>query len=287
MTHDVSIMKKTFALFGDPVEQSLSPVFQNAALKAAGMDGEYVALRVSEAELPAAVARVRKGELAGANVTIPHKMRALALADLVTAEAREVGAANWLGLDSRGRLVADNTDSAGFARAVAEAEIPVGGAGVMVVGAGGAARAAVVALLGQGAGHVHVGARRPAEARRLVEEIQRSFPSGNSGGDARFDRLVAQDLATEGYASIFSNILVSAVPPGAWPAIAPFFEDTGAEVLVDLAYARGGTPAETWAAKRGMKTLGGLPMLLHQGALSFEKWLGRPFPMEAARKALL
>lgn len=98
--------------------------------------------------------------------------------------------------------------------------------------------------------------------------------------------MVAQDLATEGYASIFSNILVSAVPSQAWNQIAPLFDQTGASYLVDLAYAEGGTPAERWGAARGIKTLGGLPMLLHQGALSFEKWLNLPFPMQAARKAL-
>lgn len=277
---------KTFALFGDPVSQSLSPVFQNAAFKAAGVEAEYVALPVRATELPAAVERVRNGELAGANATIPHKVAALSLADRVTPEARRIGAANWLGLNKRGKLVADNTDAEGLRRAIEEAKIKPAGGQAIVIGAGGAARAAVVALLDLEVEHVRVGARRSAEARRLVEEIRAGFPEGNSGGDGRFDRLAALELSALGDSAIFCDLVVSAVPPAAWPELESLFDETGAPWLVDLAYAKGGTPAEKWARARGMQALGGLPMLLHQGALSFERWLGVDFPMDAARRAL-
>ena len=277
---------KTFALFGDPVSHSLSPVFQNAAFKAAGVEAEYIAERVPAAELPAAVKRVRSGELAGANVTIPHKLAVLALADFVTPEARLIGAANWLGLNKRGKLVADNTDARGLLRAVEEAKIKPAGGKAIVVGAGGAARAAVVALLRMEVGSVRVGARRSAEARRLVGELRAGFPEGNPGGDERFERLAALELSSLGDSSIFCDLLVSAVPPAAWPEVESVFDETGAPWLLDLAYAKGGTPAEKWARARGMQALGGLPMLLHQGALSFERWLGIDFPMDAARRAL-
>lgn len=262
---------KTYALLGDPVARSLSPLFQNAALRAAGIDAEYAAIHVPSAELAAAVDRVRRGELAGANVTIPHKREALRLADTATADARRIGAANWLGTDGEGRLVADNTDAPGFACALAEAQVPVRGAAVVVLGGGGGARAAAFALAAEGARRVVVGARRPEEA----EEIERDLGVPVEGMTLEQARAEAAS----------ATVVVSAVPPDAWESVAPVRVPAGAW-LCDLAYAREGTPLERWARSRGLRVLGGLPMLLHQGALSFERWLGLPFPMAVARAAL-
>lgn len=261
---------KTFALFGDPVSHSLSPQFQNAALKAAGVDAQYVAIRVSGEELPAALDRVRRREFAGANVTIPHKLRALALCDEVTKEARQIGAVNWLGVDDDGALVGDNTDALGFGLALAEAGIAP--RSVAILGAGGAARAAVVALLRAGATRIVVGARRAEEATALADALWSPVLVGGPMDSAR--------LAAE-----TSDLVVSAVPPAAWGEVAPPTVAPGARIC-DMAYASAGTPAERWAAARGLSSLGGLPMLLHQGALSFERWLKLPFPIAAAHEAL-
>lgn len=261
---------KTFALFGDPVSHSLSPLFQNAALKAAGVDANYVAMRVAAADLSAAVDRVRSGELAGANITIPHKLSAFALCDETTKEARQVGAVNWIGLDEGGALLGDNTDARGLGAALDEAGIRA--KTVAVLGAGGAARAAVVTLLRAGASRIVVGARRAEQATSLAEALW----SPN---------LVGGPMETATLAAESSDLIVSAVPPAAWRAVAPARVAAGAWIC-DLAYASAGTPAEQWAAARGLHSLGGLPMLLHQGALSFEQWLEVPFPMAEARRAL-
>ena len=217
----------------------------------------------SEAELRAAVEEIRRGAIAGANVTIPWKREALAMADEATSVASSIGAANWLGLRD-GKLLADNTDAEGLRRALTEKRIAVAGKACVVLGAGGAARAAFFALAELGAEKVVVGARR-------LEEAGKVSPTGMSLDHAR---RVAET----------AGVVVSAVPEAAWRDVAPVAMRGW---LVDLAYAKGGTAAEKWAAANGVKAIGGLGMLLHQGALSFEKWTGVAFPMDAARAALV
>lgn len=263
---------RTFALFGDPVTHSLSPAFQTAALRAAKVDARYLAIQVAAADLPAAVARIRSRELAGANVTIPHKRAFVPLVDALTPIAQRLGAVNWLGMEEGGLLVGDNTDAEGFARALDEAGISIAGADAVVIGAGGAARAVVYALAREGAAKVSIGARREAEAEAIVTDLAHGALQACGLFDAR---MRAEKAA----------IVVSAVPPAAWNAVAPARMRRDAW-LCDLAYSAEGTPAEAWARREGISCLDGLPMLLHQGALSFERWLGIPFPMAAARAAL-
>lgn len=180
-------------------------------------------------------------------------------------------AVNWLGMES-GKLVGHNTDLAGLTRALEEAGVTVAGRMAVVFGAGGAARAAVLALLRMGASRVVVGARRDSEGTLLASEL---------GAAA----ILPMGLSRARSTAMSADLVVSAVPPDAWPDVAPpaIAQDAW---IVDLAYDARGTPAERWAITKGARALNGLTMLLHQGALSFERWTGRPFPMEAAREAL-
>jgi len=263
---------KTYAILGDPVAHSLSPIFQTAAFRAAGMPGEYVPLPTTAANLPDAIERIRRGILAGANVTIPHKRAAVPLVDVLTEEARAVQAVNWLGMEG-GRLVGHNTDLAGLSRALAEAGIGVAGRMAVVFGAGGAARAAVLALLRMGASRVVVGARRDSEGTLLASEL---------GAAA----ILPMSLSRARSTAMSADLVISAVPPDAWPDVAPpaIAQDAW---IVDLAYDERGTPAERWAMTKGARAMNGMSMLLHQGALSFERWTGRVFPMDAAKESLL
>lgn len=266
-------MAAVYRLLGDPVAHSLSPLFQNAALRAAGVDAIYEARRVVASELPAEIARLRarEGGVAGANVTIPHKRAVMPLVDVLTDEAREVGAVNWLGVAPDGAVTGDNTDARGLAAALADAGVPLERRDATVLGTGGAARAAIVALL-RGGARVWVCGRNEAARAELASDF------GN-----RVQAIEAMNRAPKRCRD--ATVVVSAVPPDAWGAVAPAV--TRPDVwIVDLAYAPGGTPAEKWARTRRLKSLGGLPMLLHQGALSFEQWTGRAFPMEAARAAV-
>lgn len=263
---------KTFALVGDRVGQSLSPIFQAAAFRAVGVEADYVPLPTPAEALGDALERIRRGDLAGANVTIPHKRTAASRVDLLTDEAAAVRAVNWLGMEG-GKLVGHNTDLGGFRRALDEAGIGVPGRMAVVFGAGGAARAVVLALLRMGASRVVVGARRPSEGDLLAAELGASS-------------ILPMGLERARSSAISADLVVSAVPPDAWSEVAPMAIAQDAWV-VDLAYDPRGTPAERWAAGKGARALGGISMLLHQGALSFERWLGIPFPMAAARDSVL
>lgn len=195
----------------------------------------------------------------------------LALVDELTEEAREVKAVNWLGME-KGKLVGHNTDLLGLSRALEEAGIGVAGRMAVVFGAGGAARAAVLALLRMGASRVVVGARRDSEGTLLASELGASS-------------ILPMSLARARSTAMSADVVVSAVPPDAWPDVAPpaIAQDAW---IVDLAYDARGTPAERWAMTKGARAINGVSMLLHQGALSFERWTGRPFPMDAARASL-
>lgn len=267
-------MASTYVLLGDPVAASLSPIFQNAALKAAGIDARYEARQVDKNGLIAEVEKIRRRETAGANVTIPHKLRALALCDVITAEARQVGAANWMGLAPDGKIVGDNTDARGLAAALFEAGFAIPGGTAVVFGAGGGARAAIVALRRAGARRIFVGARRADEATALADAIGSPVVVGGTLAQAHAEAADADALA-------------SAVPAAAWNDVAPPSARSGA-FLLDLAYGKPGEPtaAETWSRAKGLRAVGGISMLLHQGALSFEAWTGVPFPMAAARAAI-
>jgi shikimate dehydrogenase len=263
---------KTFAILGDPVAHSLSPIFQSAAFRAAGISAEYVPLPTQADFLSDAIERIRRGILAGANVTIPHKRAVLPLVDVLTEEATAVKAVNWLGMEE-GKLVGHNTDLAGFMRSLEEAGIGVSGKMAAVFGAGGAARAAVLALLRMGASRVVVGARRPEEGTRLAAEL---------GAAA----ILPMSLLHARSTALSADLVVSAVPPDAWADVAPPAIAQDAWVI-DLAYDPRGTPAERWAMTKGARALNGISMLLHQGALSFERWTGEPFPMDAAKDSIL
>ena len=263
---------KTFAILGDPVGQSLSPVFQSAAFRAAGIAAEYVPLPTPADGLADAIERIRRGILAGANVTIPHKRAVLPLVDVLTDEASAVKAVNWLGME-KGKLVGHNTDLAGFARSLEESGIGVQGKMAAVFGAGGAARAAVLALLRMGAARVVVGARRAEEGTKLASEL---------GAAA----ILPMSLPHARSTALSADLVVSAVPPEAWLDVAPPAIAQDAWV-VDLAYDPRGTPAERWAMTKGARAINGMSMLIHQGALSFERWTGETFPMEAAKESIL
>ncbi|MFN3286595.1 MAG: shikimate dehydrogenase family protein, partial [bacterium] len=154
------------ALLGDPVSHSLSPRMHAAAFRARGLGWAYVAFRVRSEDLGAAVAGLRALGFAGANVTLPHKVAVCRLADELDASSVRCGAANTL-VFSEGRVVAFNTDVAGVRRALDEEGVALRGLRVVILGAGGAARAACVALGEAGAGVVTVVARRPAAGESL------------------------------------------------------------------------------------------------------------------------
>lgn len=248
-------MKRLY-LLGQPIGHSLSPAIHNAALAALGLDWQYGLLEVPAAGLPEAVAQVRADDCVGANVTIPHKETVIRLLDGLGESAREVGAVNTL-VKREGRLLGENTDTAGFLRGLADLRIKVIGARVTVLGAGGAARAVCFALAREGTRSLTILNRTPARAERLASELRERFPQTT----VRLAPVEPADLA------------VSAVPAEApldWVSldIAP-----GAAAY-DLNYRLATTPFLREAEARGARTANGLGMLVYQAAASLEIWTG-------------
>ena len=248
---------KRFGVLGWPVAHSRSPAMHEAAYAELGLDGWHYQLLPVPPELFAETARALPGAgFAGANVTIPHKEAALALADSATDAARAIGAANTLTFVDDGTIEADNTDAPGLLAALGE---DVEGRTALVLGAGGSARAAVWALAQAGA-DVAVHNRTRSRAEGLGARV-----------------LDAPEPA---------EILVNCTSVGLDDASATPLEDPSPYgVVVDLVYRDGGTELLRRAQAAGARTVDGLEVLVRQGALSFERWTGLHAPVEAMRRA--
>lgn len=280
-------MPSTIALIGHPVSHSISPPMQQAALDALGIDAQYEAWDTPALDLPIAIERLRSGSVLGANVTVPHKVEAMRLVDRPDAVAERVGAINTITND-RGRLLATNTDVAGVLRALGDADIEVRDATVLLVGAGGAARAVVVAMRQAGAARLFV-------ANRTLERADALRPL--AGSDLSLDS-VPFDVDGEALsaAAARSSIVVNATSIGMRHGPAPRSSPLPGRLLhegqavFDLVY----TPRETAllaaAEAAGARPVGGLAMLVHQGAESLRHWTGAEPPLDvmysAAARAL-
>jgi shikimate dehydrogenase len=258
---------RVVGIIGDPVGHSRSPAMHNAAFDALGLDWVYVAFPVARGEAAAAVRTVTTLGLAGLNVTMPHKADAAAACEDLASEAAALGAVNTV-VNADATLVGHSTDGDGFLRAIEDEGVEVAGLGVLVVGAGGAARA-ITHALGRVEAHVTVAARRPDAARSAAALA----PEGHT--------VSLDGIAVEGF-----DVIVNATPLGMGGEAPPFDATklhTG-QFVFDTVY-----PAETplvrEARARGLRAVGGLGMLVHQGALSFSLWTGVEPPLEVMRAA--
>ena len=269
-------MSKTpgrLVLLGHPVAHSLSPIFQNAALRAAGISLLYEAVDVVPRDLRPLLKKLKDLGVAG-NVTIPHKVAVHASCDELTDVAERVGAVNTFWFES-GRLHGDNTDVGGFdaaARALLGGEMA--GARIVVLGSGGAAAAVIAAVEQWADARVAIVARSFERASKLARRFR---------DVARVEKSAEQAVAD-------ATLIVNATPVGQREAEQPL--DIGivpkTAAVMDLVYRRGGgTPWVKAARKRGNPAADGLPMLLEQGALSFQRWFGIEPDREVMRQSLL
>lgn len=260
------------AVIGSPVRHSLSPAMHNAAFTELGLDWVYLAFEVAPGGVPAAFAGVRALGIGGLSVTIPHKAAALDAVDEATAAAQAVGAVNTVVARGGGRLLGDNTDGAGFLASLSDEGFDPAGKVCLVVGAGGAARAAVHALAQAGAAEVMVANRTPDRGEAAAAL------AGNVGRAASADEADRADL------------VVNATPLGLRGSagdqlpVNPALLGPG-QLVLDLVPNPAITPLMRAAREAGCQTTGGLGMLVHQGALAFEQWTGRPAPLGAMRAA--
>lgn len=266
-------------LLGWPVAHSLSPAMHNAAFAALGMDWAYVPLPTPPETFPNALRGLAALGFRGANVTVPHKLAAVRLADEASAEATKVGAANTL-VCERGRIIAHNTDAAGFLAALGEAGCRP--RRVVVLGAGGASRSVCVALARLGA-QVLIANRSVDRARSLAAEL-------SAGGASVTSYPVDRDALRAALGN--TDTLVNATSAGMWPDVdaSPLPADVSLPAgltVFDLVY----NPLETSLLRKarlaGCRCVDGLAMLVHQGAASFELWTGHPAPVDVMRATAL
>ena len=254
---------------GWPVAHSRSPAMQNAALAAAGLsDWRYVKLPLPSERFAETVRALPAAGFRGINVTIPHKEAALALAGEATATAAAVGAANTLTFLDGGGIAADNTDVAGLLEAL---PVDPAGIGALVLGAGGAARAAVYALRSAGAADVAVWNRTRERAERLVADL------GGRVVDAPDPAALLVNCTSVGLRKTdlaFKSLPIEADTLGVGSYVA------------DMAYRPGGTRLLGEAKRRGATVVTGLEILVAQGAASFERWTGMTAPREAMRASV-
>jgi shikimate dehydrogenase len=236
----------------------------NAAFKTLGLDWTYELLDVSAADLPAAVERLRAPEVGGANVTIPHKQAVIERLDGVDPDALRAHAVNTIAREGE-RLIGSNTDVAGVRAALGEVGIEPKGANVVILGGGGSARAAAVAL---GGAHLTFVSRHPDEDDLPGTVIGWSDP--------------ALPALTR-----VADLLLNATPLGRkeeMPIRPAALPKDGA--VIDLVYVTGGTPLVRKARSLGLRTADGWSVLLAQGAASFEVWTGKAAPLAAMRHTL-
>jgi shikimate dehydrogenase len=280
MSRPISYRAELVGAFGDPIAENPTVVLQEAAFRALDLNWRYLTIEVRAADLAAAMAGMRAMNFRGINLTIPHKVAVLRHLDEIAPDAALIGAVNTVRRDGD-RLVGENTDGKGFLRSLQAASIDPRGRRVVILGAGGAARAIAVELALAGASRITVVNRSVERGRALVDGL-----ASTVGATADFEPWTSDHRVPDG-----TEILVNATSIGLFPGIE-------AVPAVDVATIRPGmvvcdvipNPPRTrflaLAEERGATTLDGLGMLVYQGAIAFTMWTGLEAPTDVMRRAL-
>jgi len=274
---------RVVGVLGWPVRHSCSPQMHNAALSELGLDWVYVAFAVPPENLPAAVVGVRALGLPGVNVTIPHKQAAAALMDELDESAVVLGAVNTV-CCVEGRLIGYNTDGPGLVRALQEAGEAVAGRRVALFGAGGSARAVAWALAEAGVAALAIINRTPAKAVEVAALVNRAAGREVAEPHALSDAANRDIVAA-------SDIVIDTTDVGMYPhaevvPIVPAEWLGRGQVVCDITYNPRDTVLLRAARERRARTVEGLGMLVHQGAIALEMWTGQPAPVATMRRAL-
>jgi shikimate dehydrogenase len=260
-------------VIGWPVAHSRSPAMFEAAFAACGMqDWSYQRLPVPPELFDETVRALGASGFVGANVTLPHKQAALALADRATGAARAIGAANTLTVGTGGALEAANTDAPGLIAALGRLTDMPAHPSALVLGAGGSARAAVWGLLDAGAASVSVWNRTPARAVELARELGAHAVSAPVRADVLVNCTSVGLQRSASDTEALNQLGLTADQVG------------GYAYVVDLVYRDGLTPLLAAARRHDVAIVSGLEVLVAQGALSFEEWTAHRAPLEAMRR---
>ena len=271
-------------VIGHPIGHTLSPAMHTAAFDELHMPYAYGVFDVVDEFLPALIASLRKNGFAGANITIPHKQRVIPLLDTVDENAAAIGAVNTI-VNHDGKLTGYNTDVAGIQQALEPFKERIRDVSVVVLGAGGGARAAAYAISKNfSPALVRLYNRTSGRAEMMVNDFRKMFPgiAYENVSDARH----LPDIIAD------SVLVVNTTPAGMTPNIDALpipsaIRFSNHQIIFDIIY----TPIETAFLRRAKAdsatTINGVEMFVHQGAKAFELWTGKPFPVDVARQAVL
>jgi shikimate dehydrogenase len=271
-------------LIGWPIAHSLSPAMHNAAFAELGLEWTYVLMPVQSGHIEPALKELLAKNFVGANITMPHKQAVMPHLDELSDAAHLIGAVNTIHIRAD-KFYGENTDAIGFLNALKEAGYDPKGMRVAVLGAGGAARAAVFSLLRAEAARITVFNRTVERAAVLVADLAKAFPAR---------RLTFEPLNSETLTRLQGNVdlVVNATSVGMhpnhavcpWPATVAIPTEV---IFYDVIY----SPVQTLFLRRaqeaGQKIISGLGMLAHQGVAAFEMWTGQQAPLAVMRQALL
>ncbi len=279
LTKRINPETQIVGVFGYPVKHSASPAMHNAAFSSSGLNYIYLSFEVKPEEIEKALKALPVLGIKGVNLTIPHKEIAMPYMDNISEEALNVGAVNTVKVDS-GVLSGYNTDVEGFLNPLSEKGWQPEGRKAVVLGAGGAARAVVFALLSSAVSEIVVANRNLERAGRLSTDMQSRFPAARVAPASIFDSLLFREISD-------SSLLVNATPLGMKGEMPLGKTDCihPGLIVYDLVYNPNATPLLEESGKRGADTIGGLGMLVYQGAASFRIWTSVDAPVEIMKNA--
>jgi shikimate dehydrogenase len=269
---------KTYCIIGDPIQHSLSPAMQNAAFNKLGMNSSYIAFRVRKGELKESIESLRAIGVSGFNITVPHKVEVINYLDQLDISVRKANAVNTVH-NVGGVLKAYNTDIYGFIHPLHLRKINFNGMKVLLIGAGGAARAALAALADEnGISEINIANRSEGNARLLLEV---SVPLGLNCKIVQWEEIPAFSKTAE--------LIVNATTVGmnSEPSLLDYQNINKHAIVYDIVYRPIHTALLDNAKQAGAEVIYGYEMLLHQGAKSFEIWTGMSAPIDGMKKALL
>lgn len=275
---------KVLGIIGDPISHSLSPLMQNAALRALGLDYIYVPFRVRPEELSTALLGLQSLNIVGFNVTIPHKTAVTGLVDGLSREAELIGAVNTVTREGA-HLIGHNTDAIGFLSALTDGMgFDPSGANVLLLGAGGAARAALVALSQAGIERITIANRTQSTAEELLDLLRRtgSRASGNHASLAT----VCADRSLMGSFDLVVNTTSVGMGGTAFANFDVTWLNPGARIY-DMVYVPSETPLLQAARAAGITAMNGASMLAAQGEAAFRLWIGCDPPPGLMRERVL
>ncbi len=280
-------MTRLAGIFGYPIRHSISPAMHNAAFERAGIDAVYEPWETRPGDLADGVASLRSERYLGANVTVPHKQAVMPHLDHIDDLATRIGAVNTIS-NQNGLLTGSNTDALGFIESLrVEAGATVTGFNIALIGAGGAARAAAYALADAGVGALAIANRTVERAESLADEIR-----GTGTGASAYSVADSDFRAFCERADLIVNSTSVGMLHGPAEGESPIPADVISPgcIVYDMVYNPPLTPLLMDAEKVGARIVGGLPMLVYQGAAAWSLWTGRDAPVEvmftAAQEAL-